>query len=229
MEKVLHLDVGDTEASKKLREDLKKGLADAEKKADDVLSKISGCNEQLAQNKIKRQDIRNRINELRNPALLAELNAFEEKRNQLKEEVMARQGDIKNCSSQTENILRPEEEDINRLLNQLDKEESGFKEEITLTDKSVADMGLELKEKEEKQKKFESKFKGLFIEKSKIDERIKKSEEKAEELGEQAREIEQRINGINVESAKTRAELSALEEEFKEYEGVEVIKNKSEQ
>ena len=32
-----------------------------------------------------------------------------------------------------------------------------------------------------------------------------------------------------MESAKTRAELSALEEEFKEYEGVEVIKNKSEQ
>jgi chromosome segregation protein len=90
-------------------------------------------------------------------------------------------------------------------------------------------MSGELKEKEKKQIEFQSKFKGLFTEKSKIDEKIRKEEEKLEQLTEQSRNVEQKINQINVESAKVRAELAGLEEEYKEYEGIEVIKSKSEQ
>src|SRR3989344_831870 len=182
LEKLLNLQSGDTEASKKERKELESQLKEAEKKIDNVVSKISECNRTLAQNKIKRQDVRNRITELRNPALIAELNAFEEKRSQLKEELVAKNGEIKNFDAQIINVFRPELENIDRITKQHEKEEQDLKDEESL-----------------------------------------------EGLVEQQRGIEQKINSINVESAKVRAELQGFEEEYREYEGVEVFSSKSEQ
>ena len=229
LEKLLNLQSGDTEASKKERKELESQLKEAEKKIDNVVSKISECNRTLAQNKIKRQDVRNRITELRNPALIAELNAFEEKRSQLKEELVAKNGEIKNFDAQIINVFRPELENIDRITKQHEKEEQDFKDETAALTENIAIMSSDLKEKEEKQRKFQTQFRGLFTEKSKIDEKIRKDEESLEGLVEQQRGIEQKINSINVESAKVRAELQGFEEEYREYEGVEVFSSKSEQ
>ncbi|MFC1753944.1 chromosome segregation protein SMC [Thermoproteota archaeon] len=229
LEKLLHLDSDDTEASKNEKTELNKQLKETEKKIDDVINKISECNKTLAGNKIKRQDVRNRISELRNPALIAELNAFEEKKSQLKEELVAKNGEISNMHSQISNVFNPELENIEKIMKQHDKEEEDFKEETKALIDNISLMNSELKEKEEKQKKFQTKFKDLFVEKSKIDEKIRKNEDKLEAFREQQKNIDQRINGINVESAKVRAELQTLEEEYKEYEGVELFKTKSEQ
>lgn len=229
LEKLLHLDSEDTDASKKQRSDMQKSLSAVEKSIESINDKILACNSELAENKAKRQEVRNRITELRNPALLAELNAFEEKRNQLKEELISLAGEAKNIDAQVANVLSPEMDNIRKISLQHDKEDEDFKKEISLLNEEIINMGVDLNEKEDKQKKFQTKFKGLFTEKGKIDEKIKKNDEKIEEGSEKAREIEQRINGINIEAAKVKAELATFQEEFKQYEGVQVIKNKPEQ
>ncbi|MCX6707514.1 MAG: chromosome segregation protein SMC [Candidatus Woesearchaeota archaeon] len=229
LEKLLNLQSGDTEASRKERKELESQVKETDKKIEGAVSKISECNKVLAQNRIKRQDMRSRISELRNPALLAELNAFEEKKGQLKEELVAKNGEIKNFDAQILNVFNPELENIAKIMKQHEKEEEDFRQESETLVQNITLMGTDLKEKEEKQRQFQSKFRGLFIEKSKVDEKIKKDEANIEESTNQQRSIEQRIGGINVESAKVRAEFSALDEEFKNYEGVEILRTKSEQ
>ncbi|MBD3313735.1 chromosome segregation protein SMC [Candidatus Woesearchaeota archaeon] len=229
LEKLLNLQSDDTDASKKERKELEARIKELDKKLDEVVSRISECNNILGQNKIKRQEIRNRISELRNPALIAELNAFEEKKTQLKEELVARKGEMSNIEAKISNVFRPEIDNTEKIIKQNEKEETDFKEETKAIEDNLALMSADLKDKEKKQVEFHSKFRGLFTEKSKIDEQIRKDEQKLESIDEQYRGVEQKINQINVESAKIRAELQGYEEEFKEYEGVELIKTKSEQ
>ncbi|MCX8147122.1 MAG: chromosome segregation protein SMC [Candidatus Woesearchaeota archaeon] len=228
LEKLLNLQAGDTDASKKEKKELESARKEIDKKIDSLAIQVSECNKVLAENKIKRQQIRGRITELRSPALLAELNAFEEKRKQIKEEIIAKTGEIKNIDAQISNIFRPELENISKIIKQLEKEEEGFKNDLKLIAEKNSEMESLLKEKEAQQKKFQTKFKELFIEKGKIDQKIKKDEEKIETLVEQLRNIEQKINNINIDSAKVRTELSSLEEEFKQYQGIEIIRNKTE-
>ncbi|MFO8015747.1 MAG: chromosome segregation protein SMC [Candidatus Woesearchaeota archaeon] len=229
IEKSLHLDSEDTDASRKEKEKMQKSVEEMDKKIEDINDKITGCNKELAENKSKRQEIRNRINELRNPALLAELNAFEEKRNQLREELVNLNGEIKNLEAQKTNVINPELENLERISRQNEKEEQDFKEELEMLNKEITNMSSDLREKEEKQKRFQSKFKDLFSEKSKLDEKIRKNEEKIDAHSDKVKEIEKKINQINVDAAKVKAELAGHQEEFKEYEGVHIVKNKSEQ
>ncbi|HLC46620.1 MAG TPA: chromosome segregation protein SMC [Candidatus Nanoarchaeia archaeon] len=229
IEKQLHLALGDTDVSQKQRKEFNDALKEVEKRIEQVISQINSSNNTLAQNRVKRQEVRSRINELRNPALLAELNAFEEKRDQLREEQIKVTGEVTNYDSQVENILKPEHDNIQKVMKQNEKEVISFTAEIELIDKTVIDFSVDLKQKEEKQRQFESQFKGLFVEKGKIDEKVKKNEEKAELSSEQTREIEQKITALDIGSAQARTELNVLSEEFKQYEGVEVIVNKSEQ
>ena len=51
------------------------------------MNTISDTNRELANFKIRKQQIKDRLNELRKPTLIAELNSFEEKKKQLTEEL----------------------------------------------------------------------------------------------------------------------------------------------
>ncbi len=229
LEKLLNIDSEDTNASKSQKKDFEELLKKKEKEIDGIADSISECNKELANNKIKRQQLREKINQLRTPSLLAELNAFEEKKSQLREELVAKQGEIKSIEAQTENVFGPEVANIKKIMKQHDKEEDDFKEEIELLKKDTENKSVDLKEKEAKQKEFQQQFKGLFAEKGKIDDGIRKEEGRLEEFADKSREIENKVNIVNLEAAKIKAELAGFREEFREYEGLEVIKNKSEQ
>ena len=228
LEKTLNLDAADVDASKKEKDELKEELKRVEKEIDIAVRKISDVNKTLADAKVKRQQIRLKISELRNPALLAELNAFEEKRRELREQVVQRQADLKNTDGQIVNILQPEIENLQKVMKQHDKEDEDFKKETATLADRITEMGKTLKEKEEKQRKFQEQFKGLFTQRSKIDDTIKKDEEKVEHVTEQHHKVEIRLNTVQLELAKVRTELTTFGQEYKEYEGVPVVENKSE-
>ena len=90
----------DIEADKRLKQDLKKDFDETDKQINTVELKISDINKALTDMKIKKQQMRERISQLRNPELIAELNAFEEKRNSLKEETLQLDADIKSIDTQ---------------------------------------------------------------------------------------------------------------------------------
>lgn len=223
LEKILHLDTTDMDASRKVRADFEKSLADVQKNIRAVEDTIVKQNELLTKNRVEKQELRSKIADLRNPVLVAELNAFEEKRKQLLDSQLKKESDVKTIDSQIQNVLAPERENIGKIIKQHDKEEEDFRQELASLEKLITEIGVELKQKEEQQRKFHEQFKELFTRRAKLDDSIKKEEEKIEAVGEQARKIELKVNGISIELSRIMAELSALEHEFKQYEGIALV------
>ncbi len=229
IEKSLHLEAGDVDVNRKLKQDISKETKDAEKEIQDIGLKISGCNSELAKNKIKRQELREKINSLRSPILVAELNAFDEKSKELSGKLVQLQSDAKNIDVQVQTMLIPEKDNIARILKQHDKEEENFKNEITSLNEKMKGLESTLKEKEKVEKEFYGKFKDLFTQRTKIDEEIKKKEEKVETIYDDSRQVEIKMNTISLENARVGAELAGLQKEFEQYAGVELLKHANEE
>ncbi|MDO8642748.1 MAG: chromosome segregation protein SMC [Candidatus Woesearchaeota archaeon] len=223
LEKILHLDTTDMDASRKVRKEFEKTLDDVQKSLRSVESTIEKENETLTKNRIRKQELRSRIADLRNPALVAELNAFEEKRKQLVDASLKKESDIKTTDSQISNVLAPERDNMAKIIKQHDKEEEDFKQELLSVEKLITETGVDLKQKEEHQRKFHEQFKELFTKRAKLDDSIKKEEEKIEDVGERARKIELKVNSVSIEISRISAELAAVEHEFKQYEGIAVV------
>ena len=228
MEKTLHLDSNDLDVSKKQKLELKKAIAELDKNLDNIISKTSEKNRTLAQLKIKKQQLRDKINELRNPSLLAELNAFEQKKTQLKDEIANYKIEIKNNDAQISNVLNPEKDNISKILKQQDKEKTGFEEEKNNLMKKVKEQDDSLKEKEAVEAKFFAQFKELFNKRNKLSDEVSKTENEASNKQEEARRTEQKSNLVSLQNAEIRAQLSGMIEEFKQYEHVELFKDKPE-
>jgi chromosome segregation protein len=228
MEKSLHLDSNDLDVSKKQKQELKKQVSDIDKKLEDIVSKTSEKNRQLAQLKIKKQQLRDKINELRNPALLAELNAFEQKKEQLREDVNNFRIEIKNGEAQILNVLNPEKDNITKILKQQDKDKNVFEEEKNTLNKKIKDQETSLKEKEAIEAKFFAQFKELFNKRNKLSDEVSKTENDVFNKQEESRRTEQRINLVSLQNAEIRAQLAGMVEEFKQYDSVELFKDKPE-
>ena len=228
MEKTLHLDSNDLDISKKQKSEIKKQMNDLDKSLDDIISKTSEKNKELAQLKIKKQQLRDRINELRNPALIAELNAFEQKRTSLREEINTIKNEMKNNDAQIANVLNPEKDNISRILKQQDKERAGFEDEKNALSKKIKEHEAILKEKEAAESKFFAQFKELFQSRNKLSDEVTKIDSTVFNKQEESRTVEQKINLTSLQSAEVRAQLSGMIEEFKQYEGVELFKDKPE-
>ena len=87
----------------------------SKKKINQTTEKISAKNMELAKLKIEKQSIREKINEMKNPSVLAEMNAFEQKKQELKEDISELKGEMKNNQSEIKNILGPEGENIEKI------------------------------------------------------------------------------------------------------------------
>ena len=228
MEKSLHLDSNDLDVSKKQKLELRKNITELDKNLDAIIGKTSEKNRALAQLKIKKQQLRDKINELRNPSLLAELNAFEQKKTQLKEEISNYRNEIKNNDAQILNVLNPEKENISKILKQQDKEKSGFEEEKNNLTRKIKEQETSLKDKEAVEAKFFAQFKELFNKRNKLSEEVNKTENDVFNKQEESRRIEQKSNLVSLQNAEIRAQLSGMVEEFKQYEHVELFKDKPE-
>jgi len=145
----LHLDTGDLDASKDKKDSLKKYEIEVDKKINLVQEKISVLNKELALVKTEKQKLRSSIAELRNPALLAELNAFEEKLKELNEEVIKIDSDIKLSDTQSEDIYKNELDKTDKIIKQIEKDELEFKDESEQLIKDIKQKEILLGKKEE--------------------------------------------------------------------------------
>jgi chromosome segregation protein len=228
MEKSLHIDSNELDISKKQKSDINKLQKDLEKSLDDVTAKTSEKNREMAQLKIKKQQLRDKINEMRDPSQLAELNAFEGKRSQLKEDVNTFKNEIKNIDNQISNIHNPEKDNISKVIKQQDKEKSGFETEKESLSKKIAELSAQLKDKEDAESKFFAQFKELFNKRNKLSEDIGKKDNEVMNKGEDSRRIEQKINLVSLQNAEIKAQVAGMIEEYKQYEGIELYTDKPE-
>jgi len=229
MEKSLHLESGDIEVNKKLKQQITNEIKDVEKDMKTIQAKIDLANEHLTKIKIKKQTLKDKIGSLRNPVLIAELNAFEEKKKELSSLIIEKSSELKNVEVQKTTMLEPEKENIEKIIKQHLKEEGSFRAKLKeLIEKIKADEKI-LMEKEKIESEFYGRFRNLFTQRQKIDEELKKLDKKIEEANSASRNIELRINELSLERARIVTELEALEREFEQFKGIELFTNKSEE
>ncbi|MFH1399488.1 MAG: chromosome segregation protein SMC [Candidatus Woesearchaeota archaeon] len=225
-EKSLHLESGDTSADKGQKQQLAKQLQDVDEKIKQVNQSIQQCNKEFADIKAGKQELRVKISQLQNPALLAELNTLEEKRAELKDESIQTTHQITSIQMQIKDMFGPELEKIDKILKQVDKDEEQFKKEITsITTKITKDQVL-LKEMDKKQKQFYEKFKELFGTRDATNKEAQKFEGDKIRVEEQSRQTELKMNNIALKNAAVTAELAGLEKEYEQYHGISLVRNK---
>lgn len=228
-EKALHLESDDIDASKKMKKELEEQAKHFEKELEELQRQIGTYNKDFAAAKIKKQQLRDKISQLRNPLLLAELTTFEQKNAELKQKVVELDVGMRNVQMQIANILLPEKENIAKIIKQHEKEQQDFVAEIASLEKMIISQEEELKEKEKKQKEFYGAFKDLFKHRDALNEELQKIENTIILAEEQVRASEQKKNVVSIEHARFSAEFAGMEEEAKQYASVELYTNKAEE
>ncbi|MEM4755906.1 MAG: chromosome segregation SMC family protein, partial [Candidatus Woesearchaeota archaeon] len=220
MEKALHLEPQELDLSTSMKEQYQDQLRRADKKLMELQLAISGVNSKLLQLKQKRQAVKDKVAALRDPAKLAELNAFEQRRKELYESLLKLEHETRNQEMQLETILKKEKENIDKVMKQTSKEQESFKSEITALDKEIAQKKKELAEKEEKEKSFYEQFKALFKKRNALSDELQSLEIKVISNEEKMRDLEQKTNMLELALTKTQTELTLLQQEYKQYEGI---------
>ncbi len=221
-EKSLHIDSGDLDANKAYKEELQKKLKASTTQLASMEDKLGEETQKLTQLKITRQELKNKMMELRNPRVLAELTAYEQKRKEFLEEQMGITGNLKNLETQSTDIFGKEKEGITKILGDLDKEAEAFGSEITHVTKLIEQQQTTLGEKEAEQQQFQSKFKALFEKQKVLQDEINGIEQKILGVEEIARKEELTLNTYSIELARVAAETAGLETEFAQYPGIEL-------
>src|SRR3989344_5080739 len=228
LERILHLDKGSELGNFKEKSDsLKKWLKDAESTLEKALGSISKENTLLANLKMRKQDLRNKVSELRNPTILAQLKAFEDKRNELNESAIKLKAELSNFDSQINSILGPDVRKTLEIIKETEKEEERFNKMHEDLKKRMKEQEEEVAEKEKHASAFYKQFKSLFAEKDKFSVDIQKNEKHIDEKEVTIKEIEFSLNTANLDRAKLKGELEGLNTEFEEFKNVEVFKSKT--
>lgn len=224
-EKSLHLDSDDIGLTKDEKRRLKEEGAKLDERLDAVVGEISDRTAKLGSIKVEKQRLKDQISSLRSPAVLAEMNSFEEKKQELRREIAELQGELRSSESEVKNILGPETEKVREIMKRQEKEQKGFAEEKRLLAARIKEQEGLLKEKEKAEQKFFSQFKELFTRRTKLNDEIQEREHEAKSVQEKVRDAEGKSTGIGLETARLKAELAGVEEEARRYEGIEPYKS----
>ena len=224
LERSLHLEDSDLEVSTKKKNEYFGEKKKKEKQIKEIQTKISLSNSDLVNFQQEKNKLREKINQLRNPEVLAELSTFEEKKKEVVEEINNIDIELRSIDVQMNDILGRDKENTLMILKQHDKEEEKFKNELNNLKDKIKKQEKELKEKEEEEKKFYSKFRGLFNTRENIEGKKKKNEDRIQSKIDSIRKLELRLNTATINNASIKASLAGLYEEFKQYENVKILK-----
>lgn len=229
LEKSLHLESSDLDMSMQAKSEFEKELKSVDKQLDALMENISSSNSQLAQLKIRKQQLRDRIASLRNPTIIAELTTFEQKKEEFRQELNKLSIEIDGQEKQISTIFAPEKERISRMIREHDEEEKNLKSQAKELLAIIKQQEKQLSENEKKEKEFYEKFKILFSKRNKLQEDIQKIELKMIKLEEEGRKNEAKVNEVNIDSARINAEIAGLVEEVRQYGDFEEVQKGLEQ
>ncbi|MEK6874725.1 MAG: hypothetical protein AABX52_03180, partial [Nanoarchaeota archaeon] len=228
-EKALHLESTDLDASLAFKSELIVQSKDVDKQLTTLSDTIMQKNRTLAQLKTEKQKLRDAISQLKNPAVLAQLNAFDAKKTELNTRILHTNATIQNITIQINDILKRDEENIIRTIKEQVQEEIGASKEIgklvAQTQHSEKQLGIQ----EEKQTKFYATSKQFYDKRNQLQDSINKTEAEIYRTEEDSRQVEYHMNVLSLQEAKIKAELAGIESEFEQYRSVELDMEKSEE
>lgn len=223
-EKSLHLDADDAGLNKDEKQLLQKSVKELDTKLDSIVDDLNENISTLATLKGKKQKLRDQITQLRSPTVLAEMNTFEQKKDELRQEISDLNGQLRGSESEIKNILGPESEKIKDIIKQQEKERKTFTDEQSKLKEKVKGQETELKEKEKQEAKFFSQFKELFTQRNKLADEITKYQDESKELAQKEREHDHKNTAISLEVARLKAELAGIQEEMSQHGDVKPYK-----
>ena len=229
VEKSLHLEAHDIEATVTKKDDLETNVREKQQEIETLLNTITEKNKTLADNRIEKQQLKEQISQLRDPKLVAELATFEEKRNQLHEQITQLDANIKNVHVQINEIHGPEQQKAEKTKERLAKEEDELKTEQEYIGGELTKQKEALVEKEKVAKEFHAKYRQLFEKRSLIEQEKNQLEANIMKRSDASRETEIRENTLSLKHAEAASELAGMQQEFIQYEGVQLIENKTEE
>ncbi len=228
-EKALHLSTDDLDSDRKYKEELNENLRIIDEKLKEEESIIEQKTNEITQLKITKQTLRDQIVQLKKPTLIAELNAFEEKKSKLVEEKIKLEAELNNMNNREKEVFGKNKEQLETNRGTLLKEKQELETKIEQLGEENKSKNQVLKEKEKEQEKFHSQFKQLFDKRNKAQDIITAIEAKLLKEEEKSRKEELELNGFSIENARVNAELSAVTNEFSQYTNVQLIEDKSEE
>ncbi len=228
VEKSLHLDTSDLEATKDYKKELDKRGKELEKEMETLVDVQSEKTRELAQLKTERQRLIDQLTSMRNPRLQAELNTFSEKRRELDKEKTIIETEAKNLEQQRTELVGKEVSGTKDVMKAMEKEAEQFKTEETALAQTLKRIEGELKLKEKEQEKFQSRFKELFARSKNLNDDISVHEKNVFEHEDESRKEEMQLNAYSIEEARIKAEHAGLAFEFEQYPGVALTLDKSE-
>ncbi|MBI2134334.1 chromosome segregation protein SMC [Candidatus Woesearchaeota archaeon] len=223
IEKSLSLESADYSVSLKQKDTLAADLKNVDVQLKSVQESLSEKSRMIAEVKARKQKIRDQISELRNPAIIAELNAFEQKRRELIEEIMGVDSQVKHIEVQVKDVFSMEKERISSILRQISREEEQFNSEKASLAGKIEQARKMLKDAEEKSASFHKKYRELFESKSRLQEEITKAEEKIIRKEEQINNMDVRVNNLSLKKADVDSELAGLNRDFEQYADVQLL------
>lgn len=227
LERTLHLESEDLNASLELKEKLRKDESELQNQITAIQEEITTITKRIAALKSEKNQLREKLAEIRSPTLIATISTFEEQERKLNEELLKINNKINNTESKINDILIPESKKIQKILLQQEKEEKAIKEKIKELTNAIKKGTEEIKEKEKSIKRFYSSYRSLFAERDKLSDQLQKLENKIEVEREKAKQIEIKLNEIKLKRAEMNASIAGIEKEFEEYKGVPILSERS--
>lgn len=217
LEKALHISDSDLDSTNVIKNELNEKLKEVDHNLMSVRQDMQIKMREIAKLKSEKEIQRNKIQSLRNPKIMAELNAFDDKKSKIKEQIIRLESQVTNTLSNGE-IKSKELEKIDTILKQHDKELKTFKETSLDQKTEISRLEKELITKENAAKEFYEKYKELFNKRTKLDSQILAIEKLNESKRDETKGFEIKSNIMALELTKVDTEINVLREQIKEFE-----------
>lgn len=227
-EKSLHLETSDLDANQKYKQELQQQHAVAEKELSRFEDLVNEKTQALTGLKIKKQELREKLSQIRNPTILAELNAYEQKNKELTEQRITLDAELKSIVQRIESGAQ-ELTNATTVIESIHQEQKLAKEsEVQLTNK-VTEQETRAHAKDQELAQFYAQCKHLFEQRNVLSDTITNIENQVFKQEEHCRKEEFELNLHAVQEASINAELAGLQSEYQQYEGVVLDTKKTEE
>ncbi len=206
------------ESKDKLNDDLRK-INMQSKEFDNLLNSLSRDLENI---KIKRDKIKEKEKQVRNPEISNKLKEFEQTKEDIKVQIAKTETELKNIINQVNTIYNPEKEKTEKIIKDHEKEIILFSDELSKLKSTVENNIKILKEKEKQEKEFFSEYKSMFARRNNITEEIQKNEGSISNEDFKLKEINTRLNEISLKRAKIIAEFESIQKEFENFKEAKI-------
>ncbi len=227
-EKSLHLDTSDLDANQKYKKELQTQQENAEKELARFEELVDDKTQELTKLKIAKQELREKLSHIRNPTILAELNAYEQKQKELTEQRITFDAELKAINERIISVSQ-EVENAQKVIQSLCQEQKEYVLAHDDLQKKVSEQEKLAHAKDKDLSQFYAQCKHLFEQRNTLADSITKIENTVFKQEEQCRKEEFELNLHAVQEASIKAEIAGFQSEFQQYEGTTLDTKKTEE